>query len=641
MSPHTATHPVVSDGGRVRTADGARASRRVSAPIVGPLGSEAAFVREVLRGIFGESAEALLGRTGDEAPARVRLAAGDTLFLRGEDADSMYALVYGRLESWVEDAGGRETVVGRVAPGETVGEMAMLTSDSRPTSVRATRESVLVRIPAAAFRAVSRSDPALMGTILRLVAGRLDRSHDARPRPARSTVTALIPLSAAIARAGFGERLAAELATLGTVARREAATFPLLASGAIERFGRLEGEHDFVLLDCPFFDLATTAWAVRHADRIVLYADAAADPRPDAYERRVLEAAARPGAPSAVDVTLALIHPAGTVAPRGTRRWLEGRAVGRHLHLRDGDRGDLARLARTIAGRSIALVLSGGGARGYAHIGVARAFEEIGVPVDAVCGTSMGALVGAGFALGMPSAEMLRTATTLNARKPFGDYTLPFLSVVRGERLSRILRAAIGDGDIEDCWRPFFCVSSSLTSADVFVHRTGPLWRAIRASMSLPGIFPPVIVDGEVLIDGGIVNNLPIDVLTRDASALTIAVSASVRPRHAAQGESFPSGWRWAWERWVRRRPGPPAPSVMDVVSQATTLASFRKQVQDAASADLLLRPDVARWSMMDLVQCPHIAEAGYRCTMEHAEALRSLVARSRGRASSHQAASA
>ena len=595
-----------------------------------PLGSEATFAREVLAGIFGQGAEALLGRPGDEAAARVRLRAGETLFRAGDEADAMYALVYGRLEVWVEDARGRETVVGQVAPGETVGEMGILTGDARTASVRAARESVLVRIPAAAFRAVSRSDPAMLGSILRIMAGRLHRSYDARPHRKRSTVTALIPLSAAAARTGFGERLAAGLGAFGSVARSEATVYPALASAEIEHFGRLEGAHDFVLLDCGFGDLPAAGWAVRHADRIVLYADAAGDPRPDVFERRAMGLAERPGR-QAPDVTLALVHPPGARAPRGTRRWLEGRAVTRHMHLREGDGGDLARLTRFLAGRAVALVLGGGGARGYSYVGICRALEELGVPVDAVCGTSMGALVGGAVALGLPAAAMDAQSRRMNARDPFADYTLPLLSMIRGDRLARAIRDALGDGDIEDCWRSYFCVSSSLTRADAYVHRTGPLWRAIRASMGMPGIMPPVLADGELLVDGGIVNNFPADILAREMPALVIGASASVHEERKVEGEAYPSAWRWAWDRWVRRTKGPRAPTMFDIVAQTTTLASYRKQLEDAAAVDVMLRPAVAGYSMMDLGRYDAIVEAGYRCAIEHADALRALAARAQG----------
>jgi len=167
--------------------------------------------------------------------------------------------------------------------------------------------------------------------------------------------------------------------------------------------------------------------------------------------------------------------------------------AGFHYHLRSKRQSDMERLARLVSGRAIGLVFSGGGARGFAHIGVMRAFKAAGIPFDLVGGTSMGSMIAAA-ALEWDEAETmdhLKRAFVIT--NPLSDYTLPLVAIVRGRKVSRLLREHFGEALIEECWRPFFCTSLNLTAGSAKVHRAGPLWRALRASIAIPGVLPPVI----------------------------------------------------------------------------------------------------------------------------------------------------
>ena len=185
-----------------------------------------------------------------------------------------------------------------------------------------------------------------------------------------------------------------------------------------------------------------------------------------------------------------------------------------HHHLRAGRPGDVARLARMITGTGCGLVLGGGGARGLAHLGVIRALEEAGVPIDVVGGTSMGAIMAGLCALGLDDAERVRRVTNIarNGRRLVTP-TLPLIALSAGRHLDRILADNLGAAPIEDLPLRFYCVSANLTRAEEVVHERGPLWPAVRASLALPGIYPPVYAAGELLIDGGALDNVPVDVM--------------------------------------------------------------------------------------------------------------------------------
>ncbi len=248
--------------------------------------------------------------------------------------------------------------------------------------------------------------------------------------------------------------------------------------------------------------------------------------------------------------SLILLHPNSNQEPRGTHAWLTPRQVSGHYHIRWDREADVARLARFLAGRAVGLVLSGGGTRGFAHIGVIRALAEAHVPIDFIGGTSMGSFIAAQYAMGWDYDLMLQRNMALS-RSVF-DFTLPLVALLRGRRLARKLQLAFGERHIEDLWLPYFCVSSSLTRAEAVVHRLGPVWRSLRASAGLPGILPPLAYDGDWLVDGALLNNLPIDIMSNLCDGgIVIAVDVGVSMDMAESvpyGESL-SGWQVVWNK--------------------------------------------------------------------------------------------
>ena len=182
-------------------------------------------------------------------------------------------------------------------------------------------------------------------------------------------------------------------------------------------------------------------------------------------------------------------------------------------------------MARCLAGVAIGVVFGGGGARGLAHIGVIRALREAGVPIDMIGGTSMGAVIAGALGMGFDWKDILEISRTGWLRhKPHKEYTLPFISLIRTRVLDRWAKEVYGDTDIEDMWLNFYCVSCNLTTSETVIFERGPLWKAVRASASLPGVFVPVLRDGNVFVDGAIVNNLPGDIMRKRSCQKVIVV---------------------------------------------------------------------------------------------------------------------
>jgi NTE family protein len=285
------------------------------------------------------------------------------------------------------------------------------------------------------------------------------------------------------------------------------------------------------------------------------------------------------------------------------------------------------RLARLLSGRANGVVLSGGGARGLAAIGVLRALNEAGIPVDRIGGTSMGSLIAAQYACGLD----FETMTALNYEywvkngNPASDFTLPILSLVRGRHMQQLVVDLCGEWRIEDMPLRYFCVSSDLGRAELVLHTTGKLWTAVRASGSFPVMGPPMFVDGRVLVDGGVLNNLPSDIMRSEFGGRVIAVDVSpqrVRTVGAEWDEQTPSGWHLLWRRLNPFMERARLPGVLEVLTRTATLNSDRMSRQTRHLADLLIAPPLLNYGIMRFDKMHEIIEAGYRHTLAELEAL-------------------
>ncbi len=288
----------------------------------------------------------------------------------------------------------------------------------------------------------------------------------------------------------------------------------------LKSLGALDLRASMFLLECAGADAVWRDFCLRQADRIVVLVDGAT-PAPPGEPTWWCEAklAERPAHTDVV-----LVHDAGA-APRGGAAYARLPGVDWVHHARTGDAADAARLARMLLDRPVGLVLGGGGAFGIAHVGVLKALEEARVPVDVVGGTSMGAIFAGGLARGWPADEIMGHVRSLfSSRFALYDPTIPFRALLAGKKLQRVLRGLFEDVDIADLWIPFFCVSTNISRAETAVHDSGFLYDAIRASCSVPGLFPPHEEIEQLLVDGGLVDNLPIDVMAERCRGAVIAV---------------------------------------------------------------------------------------------------------------------
>jgi NTE family protein len=376
-----------------------------------------------------------------------------------------------------------------------------------------------------------------------------------------------------------------------------------------EWFNAIEADHDFIIYEADYEPSDWTRHGVRQADRILMLADAdtTADATVPALE--VMPAAVR-----CEQLEIAFLHSRSKPRAASTEPLLRRYGAGFHYHVREGNAEDLARMARLLSGRAVGVVFSGGGARGFAHLGAMKAFRKSGIELDMFGGASMGSMMAAAGALEWSEDETLehfKQAFVLT--NPLNDYTLPLIAVVRGRKVSRLLRKHFGDLLIEECFRPYFCTSSNLTLGQTQLHRTGLVWRAIRASIAIPGVLPPVVQNNQVLIDGGVMNNLPVDIMSAMRRGRVVGVD--VARDHVLSAHLDDLDERPLWQLALAQHNG--APSIIGLLMSAGMINSQAQIKVRRQHVDLLIEPKLGSMSMLDWKSWESAVESGYRQTME------------------------
>lgn len=581
------------------------------------------------------------------ASTPVTLHAGRWLFRAGDPADAMYVVRSGRLEVVREGPTEATTEVLEVlGPGAALGELGLLTGSARSAAVRARRDSRLLRLGAAEFAALMSREASLGPAVARVLGRLLISGNQPRSRPPRPTVITLVSLQPGPHGRSLAELVTSSLETIvgrgrvasvsaedaGQVDERDTPPPADPDTGFAQLLSRIEREYDTVVLQAgvlapdPRRADPWTRFCLRTADRIVL----AADPR-----------AATPEEPRSLtslttaDRDLCFL---GVGAEGDVGRWLQALSPRRHHFVHAGREGvaadDVGRMVRRLTGCSVGAVFSGGGARGFAHLGALDALRTAGISVDRVGGCSMGAAMAALVAQDRSHEEMLAMCRRyfIDSR-PLSDYTIPRTALLQGRKLRTSLREGLGSVSIETLPLDFFCVSADLIGADAMVHRSGALWTAVLASLSIPGLLPPVSMDGRLLVDGGVLNNLPIDVMADTDEGPVIAVD--VMREFAGDGPRRTPRFR---RRGVRRSvpaaessPETQLPPVAETLTRATVLSSWRQAEANRGRAALVISVPTDRTGLLAFDRLDDLVDAGRRAAERAIESSGGVEALTRG----------
>jgi NTE family protein len=533
---------------------------------------------------------------------------GAPLFTSGETADCLYLIVNGAFGVYVAQPGGGSRYVSKLSGGQTAGDMELICGGVRSTTLVALRDSEVARIGRTTFEKLIGRHPQTLRHLARGLAEQLESLQQTQRRtPSVPKTFAIVPDDASVDPLKLGANLTASLRHFG---RAELVLSTQAAEQTSHWFHRLERANDFIVYLADPYPTNWSRLCLRRSEMLLLAANAGGEPRP----WRALECLEETSG-ALRSAQIVLVQRPGR-AP-GAARWLQAQPQRRVHHVRDVQ--DVARMARLLTGRGVGLVLSGGGARGFAHIGVLRALQEARIAVDSIGATSIGAVIGAGWAAGWDYPEMLeRIRRSFVTSNPLSDYTLPIISLVAGRKVSRLMRQEFGDTDIEDLRLPYYCVSANLTSGQLAIHRTGKLWLWLRASIAIPGVLPPVFTQKQAYVDGATLNNLPVDIMREELSGRIIAVDTSADRAFVSDLEMTELPPLWSLRRLIAR--GAPHLNIMQILLRAGMLNSAATSIGQRELADMLLKPQLDGVDLLDWRAFDRAIDLGYRCAMRALE---------------------
>ncbi len=597
-------------------------------PKTGSHFSERALGSPSVANLPGLSTDTALARLFEDERAQgeaawFSLPGGATLFNAGEPADKLYFVRAGRLGAFRREEGHEPQFLGVIRPGEPAGEMSLISGMPHSGHVVALRDSEIFSLPRDVFFDACDNDPSVMVELARLM---ILRSRQAATKVSMgvSSVFGFVTIGEPVMLRPLVDRIAREIGKLGysvTVVGSEAQHAPT------EWFSEVESDYDFVLYCAEAADPGWRQVVGRQVDRLFRVGRGDVAPPPT-----LLHANEPLQTQNLVD--LILVQKRDAAAPQGSEAWMDVARPARLFHMRREHGGDVARIARILTGQAVGLVLSGGGARAYAHIGAIQALNERKVPIDFVGGVSMGAIIAAGVGLGWDNVEMeRRIRAAFVDTSPLDDIAIPLLAMTRGEKVRERLAEHFGEVQIADMWLPFFCLSSNLTTGTYQLHRRGLLRDALRATISLPGILPPATLNNDVLVDGAVMKNFPADVMRINELGPIIGIDVSRGRSITAADVARPSSvWRWILSgEW---RKGPP---IVSLLMRAATVSTGRDLMAARDATDVLVTPEVTGVEIRDWAAFDPAVAGGYAAMIEALDKLSVPVTDLRRRPSRHE----
>lgn len=617
----------------------------------------------------------------DSALEWIQLDGGETLFKQGTSANGIYIILSGRFRSINEDPFTKEiTMMREYSKGESFGEVEVLTAAKRSSTFVAVRESEAARIPRTLFEILCLENPSIMIKVSRIVAHTVkeEAPQSGLNVPTNSkgngfqknykTIT-ILPKTQGIPVTEFASKLIQSLKNIGVsvIGLDQSSTLNYLGKYAFDKlstlrqsgfFSDLEERYEIVVyIADTSVNSSWTSTCIQQGDCILLLADALSDPAVGEYERLLLKTR------TMAHTELVLLHPEKFVAPGLTAKWLKSRiwvhshhhiqlthknlAVGTHNdHMTFADnirstvetftskymninhkkfytsslphKNDFMRLARLLSGQAVGLVLGGGGARGFSHLGVLRALQENGIPIDIIGGTSIGAFIGGLYAKDYDLVPIYGRAKKFAGRigsswRLLSDLTIPITSYTTGHEFNRGIWKSFGDSRIEDFWIPYFCNSTNITNSCMEIHTSGFAWRFIRASMSLAGLLPPMTHDGSMLLDGGYVDNLPVEEMKKRGVSIVFAVDVgSVDDRTPMKyGDSLSGLWNLV-NRWNPFSSYPNVPAMSEIQLRLCYVASVNALEKAKSTPGVIyLRPPIENYATLDFGKFDEIYNVG------------------------------
>ncbi|WP_373522357.1 patatin-like phospholipase family protein [Aquiflexum sp.] len=573
--------------------------------------------RELLSNLFGEMEESSLKQIF-EAGKKIELDAGEYLFKQGDSENELYVVLSGRLRAINESKSGT-VILGDIAEGEPVGEIALFTNEPRMAAVLAIRKSVVLEISKAEYHSAVAKNPEFASALTRFVINRMRRNVLEQKVEAIPKNIVIIQLQQDLNIDYWVSEIKRTLETMHIptqILGRESK-----GEKNYKELSELLEQHKGVnLIVCSGQDADWTRQCLLYADLVILatyfYAESDLydiEKEQKLYENNILNR----------KKYLLLLHPENVDVSENTAKWFKNRNIHLHIHARKNNSKDMSRLCRIITNQAVGLVLGGSGAKGYAHVGAVQALLEAGVEIDFVGGSSAGALYGIIMAFADFQNKRIEAICQQSAESDLGinDFFLTFFAKNSSKKIEEFSKNIFGNTALEDLWVTSYCVSTDMTNNEVKIHSIGKVWQQVQESFLSPGIFPPVVVDDQVYMDGTMADNIPIDPMYRYPVKNIIAVSLSGSEPEKVDFKNVPSVWEQVKGKFAKKKRYD-NPVITTVMVNSMTFNSRQREEINKSKVSLFFEINLRAVSLLDDSKWKKVVKKGHDQTKSYLEEL-------------------
>ncbi len=518
----------------------------------------------------------------------------EILFNEGDVGDSCYVIMSGRVQAVKNIGLKNELILGELKRGDIIGDMALITGENRSASIRATKLTRLIHISKESFEDVMYNNPKALMEVSKQLINRI-KYKESSDKIEKNMIIGVVSLINDKQTNTFTQLLMESLKQFGSIEllneinsnidyKEDNINFEILLENMIS-------ENDFVLLHPS--DINDINWCkkiMQFSDHVIILGN----PKElNAISKKEDDIFDDYKSLNTSKYWMVLNQDSSITTPKNTKQISEKRNNIKIFHLRDNDINDIKRIARFLTKQTIGLTLGGGGAKGFAHLGVFKAMNELNIPIDVIGGTSAGSIVASQIALGTSLDDIINRNKKVNALNMFKEYGLPYISLIKSKKIEEAAKLSAQNRDIEDLWIPFFAPATDLTNSKLILFESGTLWEAIRSSGALPGIVLPHFKDNNILVDGGLMNNLPVDIMRNKYGGKIICSSCSADQSMKTEIKGIPNQSKLALKKIINKKKFNDEfgyiPTLTDIIFKTSVVASASQLEQNINMSDLFL----------------------------------------------------
>jgi NTE family protein len=562
---------------------------------------------------------------------KVELSQNEFLYYQGDPSNYLYILMKGKLSAELTTMTGETTVVGHLNPGEAVGEVSVLSNETRSVSIKALQDSMLLKLPAKDFIELCHQHPTIMLATIQPLLTRSSNIIHRHATESKNKHIVIVPANNDISLAALSKKIIEAAGNFKSILAvsdydpefNDKNMDITKLKEKIQLLSQLKSPSYRILYILQSHDTPLARIAFKKSDVIYIAAYGHSKPKID---KHIIDKIQSHGFHLRSNPDLILLHPIDTLRPKNTAAWLALTPFSLHHHVRLDSTKDLNRMMRFLRGKAVGLVLSGGGTRGWAHLGAIKALQNSKIPIDIIGGTSVGALIAGCYALNESYEETYEKFTKIvdSSEKSVSwrSLTWPTVSLFNAKNFTSSQQEAFGNTQIEDLWIPYFCVSCNLATSSEDVHRSGTLWEKTRASSALPGIIPPMVINGDIHLDGGLLNNLPVDVMRQFVSIRGKVIAIDLNNYGADHRKySFPPVLTFTDALKAKFGMGITKykiPRFVDTFLRALFVGSLSKAKHNSVAANIFVSLDLNKFRLLhsEAKQVKSLIEIGYQETI-------------------------